>query len=120
MSPRIAVNRIAFSNIHPSQLILPVYGSTAVATPVRDNIVRDNINFDIYPNPARDYVKIFASKYGQYEAVLINALGQRLSSHKFDDMLDIRLSNLPSGQYFVEITNLNNREEKTTKKISKM
>jgi predicted acyl esterase len=120
MSPRIAVNRLAISDIHPSQLIFPVYGSTSLITPVRDNIVKDNIKFDIYPNPAKDYVKIFAGKAGKYEAVLINALGQRLSSYKFDDMVNININNLPAGQYFVEITNLNNREERTTKKISKL
>lgn len=61
-----------------------------------------NLDFKIYPNPAKDFISI--DYLENYEYQLMNSLGQVLLSGK-NEKSNIDISSIPVGIYFLKITN---------------
>jgi fibronectin-binding autotransporter adhesin len=59
----------------------------------------------VYPNPARDHIKIDFPSNGRYEVDLLNIAGQSMNNHVVttSDNLILNLSGLKSGIYIVRI-----------------
>lgn len=117
MTPRKAVQRIAFSPEYPSQLILPVYGRTTVVG-VKDRMTKLDWDVTIFPNPSNGQMNIYASKSGQFTVQVFNTSGQHVQSLSFDNQTSLDLSKQPKGQYFIEIQEKNAPENRLTKAIS--
>lgn len=117
MTPRKAVQRVAFSPQYPSQIIFPVYGQTTV-TNVRDNVTKVDWDLNIFPNPSNGKFNVFASKPGQYVVNIFNAMGQQVSSQIFFDQLSVDISKQAAGQYFIEVQEKDNPGQRLTKAVS--
>lgn len=75
----------------------------------------DVSGWDVYPNPAKDFVKIVSKqKIKNYQ--IYDAAGQKITSEKYTDN-KIDLSKLPSGVYLLQVGFENGKVE--TKKIVK-
>lgn len=70
-----------------------------------NSIVEINGQFEIYPNPANDFITITALELNEPTSVeLVNIHGIVLSKHDFNETsLKIDLSDLPYGYYFIRI-----------------
>jgi predicted acyl esterase len=117
MSPRKAVQRIAFSTEYPSQIILPVFGNSKV-TAIKDRNVALDWDVQIFPNPSSGKMSVYTTKPGRYVATVFNAMGQQVHITQFNDQLNLDLSKQASGQYFIEVRDEANPESRLTKSIS--
>jgi len=84
----------------------------AAATTATDAI--DNAkNIVVYPNPAKDYLTIDLQQFessGNYEATIYNTIGQQVIKENFTlpdhhQTISVDLISLPSGIYFLSLTN---------------
>ncbi|HIO68320.1 MAG TPA: CocE/NonD family hydrolase [Flavobacteriales bacterium] len=116
MYPRIAVQRIAFSDEYPSNIDLPIYSPGMVAG-VEDEVTQPGINALVYPNPALDNVSVYMSKAGKYRVSLINISGQITFTDSFTEQVNIDLNTTSSGLYLVKIEDLRTGE-RIVEKIS--
>ncbi|MDR2836713.1 MAG: C25 family cysteine peptidase [Bacteroidales bacterium] len=68
-----------------------------------------NNNFEIYPNPTSNYVKIKTNSNQIFDIEVINTLGEKiLYANNFKDKAIINLSDFKNGIYFVKITTEDN------------
>ncbi|MCO5248134.1 MAG: CocE/NonD family hydrolase [Chitinophagales bacterium] len=117
MTPRKAVQRVAFSPEYPSQLILPVYGKSKVVG-IKERVAKLDWDAKIFPNPSNGKFNVYPTKSGQFVLNIFNTMGQQVLSTTFDNQLDIDLSRQAKGQYFIEIQEKNSPESKLTKAVS--
>ena len=91
-----------------------VWGQTSLTEDVEENA--ENIYVCLYPNPTIGLVSIAGQNLRQAE--VLNTLGQHLATAKCEgETLQIDISQLPSGIYFVNITD--NEGRKCVKKVVK-
>ena len=109
MTPRVAVQRIAFSDIYPTNIDLPVYTPGFIES-VEDNAVQPSLDALVFPNPAQDNISVYMSQVGKYRVELMNIAGQSVYSDTFTDLINIDLSATPSGLYLVKIEDLRTGE----------
>ena len=102
MYPRVAVQRIAFSDAYPSSIDLPIYTPGVIAS-VEEETIKPVLNALVYPNPAKDNISVYMSKIGKYRVALLNIAGQTVFNGSFTDQINIDLSNQQSGLYLVRI-----------------
>lgn len=117
MTPRKAIQRVAFSPEHPSQLILPVYGDTR-AVGVKDQVAKLDWDAQVFPNPSNGKLNVYPTKSGHFVATVFNTTGQQILSVTFDNQLNLDLTKQAKGQYFIEIQEKNTPSNKLTKAIS--
>lgn len=117
MTPRKAIQRVAFSPEHPSQIILPVYGDSKVIS-VKNNLSKPIWDVQIYPNPSDGNMTLYTTQSGQFVATVFNTVGQQVKTVTFDNQLNLDLSKFAKGQYFIEIQEKNTPSSKLTKSIS--
>lgn len=67
----------------------------------------DKINFEIYPNPAKEFlhIRITNNNSENYDLQLLNYLGQIVYEDKISSFTEIPISNLLAGVYWVKISN---------------
>lgn len=117
MTPRKAIQRVAFSPDYPSQIILPVYGDSKVIS-VKNNLSKPAWDVQIYPNPSDGNMTLYTTLSGQFVATVFNTVGQQVKTVTFDNQLNLDLSQFAKGQYFIEIKEKNIPTNKLTKAIS--
>ena len=117
MYPRVAVQRVAFSDVYPSNIDLPMYTPGEIASVEDDVFTKPTLNALVYPNPARDKVSVYMSKVGKYSVELMNISGQTVYSASFTDQIDIDISDKRGGLYLVKIEDLRTGE-RIVEKIS--
>jgi len=105
MEPRTAVQRIAFSDIYPTNVKLPVFTPGFISGNEETNIKIEKIlDALVYPNPARDNISIYMSRNGSFEITLFNTLGQVIFNTEFEDDINIEVGDLEKGLYFLEVS----------------
>lgn len=118
MMPRVAIQRIAFSPEHPSSITLPVL--TKMYTSVEDDetIVNSDNGMMVFPNPATDQVTVFVGNDDD-QALRVMDLNGRLMFEQsgFSDHINMDVSGLASGIYFVELTNQRTGERSVEKLV---
>ncbi len=104
MEPRVAIQRVHFSQDDPTQILFPVY--TKEYTDVEDApFLSEASEMLVYPNPANDMVSVFLSREGEHELKVLNLDGSLVSDHgTFSDNTDIDVSQLAGGLYIIELT----------------
>ncbi len=63
--------------------------------------------FNVYPNPAKEFVKIEILKSGNYKLEILNVIGKQCVCKELMYNTEIDISELPPGIYFVRIANEN-------------
>ena len=74
----------------------------SVVAIVGESIEENEVMFAIYPNPAKDFVKI-NSNAATYEYQLINSLGQVVVSGSASGEHQIDVANINKGVYFLKV-----------------
>jgi len=74
--------------------------------------------FSVYPNPAQNQLKLMLPNQFSESATIqiINSLGQLVYQNQLPSSLEVDISNLSNGIYFVKVSDGN---QSTTKKVSK-
>ena len=119
-TPRIAVQRLAFSPEFPSQIILPVYGPSKVVSVKNNTANLQLLDVEIYPNPVSNKLNVFIGKSGTYSLTIYNALGQSVYQTEVQEMKQIDTKGLPAGQYILQIQDMLDPSVKASKSITKI
>lgn len=102
MSPRVAVQRVAFSPKHPTHIKMPVYSTKYVGQ--EEGPSAQKIDIELYPNPASKDLHIRTNKSGEYEVIIRNIKGQTMYSEEMEGehtRIDVR--DYDKGTYLIEI-----------------
>lgn len=119
-SPRVAIQRIHFSEDHPSQISLPIYTAEYHVGIEEENVVEATPELLVYPNPASQDITVFMADNQDYNLNILSLDGSLIRSEGvFRDNATLDISGLAEGLYFVEITN-QETNEKTVQKFTKM
>ncbi len=102
MAARKSVQQVHFSKTHPTQLILPVYGSTA-ATPVISRTNKSLQDIKVYPNPTADIIQVYTSVPGRYRYELLNIAGQTVKMSADSEQTQMSLKDISSGVYLLQV-----------------
>ena len=120
-SPRIAEQKIFFSDANPSQIILPFFGNIETepidsTISIKESTLVNNEWF-VYPNPAKGYINIeLKNKISKTSKVdIINLLGRKVFSIEFNNKTIIDTKKINTGLYYINIKTGN---ETFLKKIS--
>lgn len=84
-------------NVHSGTMT----GKVIVANP-SSSIEEKEITFNVYPNPAKDFVQIKTSAT-EYSVQLFDMLGNRVLTQNMNGKYTIDISSLPQGMYMMEI-----------------
>ncbi|MCI5057946.1 MAG: CocE/NonD family hydrolase, partial [Flavobacteriales bacterium] len=114
MYPRVAVQRIAFSNdygVNSTNIEFPFHVHPWIFTgnePTRDI----NVDFDasVFPNPAVDHASILLNRPSKCELIVRDVLGKVLHQDVFQDSYQLDLSSYQNQTYFIQIVDLKTRE----------
>ena len=107
MSPRVAVQRIAFSTSYPTNIDMPVYSPGTINTGLTVSPgINTKIDALVFPNPATDIISVYMNKDGRYDIRLSNMLGQTLFTGKFANETILSVNDLNKGLYFIKIREL--------------
>jgi len=128
MTPRVAVQRIHFSNLHPTQITFPTIDNTlngscsAYVGPTGVKTIYDlDLSVNLYPNPANDIVHLFVNKpsESQYEVTISDALGGLIETKRFDDNIILNTAGYSAGFYFATVRDLSNKNASIVKRFVK-
>jgi len=114
MSPRVAVQRIAFSQEYQSNIDLPIYTPGVIVSKSEEDHISPKIDALIFPNPANEKVSIYMTKVDKYELSITNITGQNVFNATFTEQITVPVSELGKGLYFFKI-----RSSKSQKLIVK-
>jgi predicted acyl esterase len=118
-SPRIAIQRVHFSEEHPTQISLPIY--TKTYTDIGDvEVESTDPEMLLFPNPAADVVTVYMNNGGEYDLKILNIDGSLIRSEKaFRDNTNLDVSTLSQGIYFIELTDTETKE-RFVQKLTKL
>ena len=114
-APRISVQRIAISDQYPTQIELPIFGSTTLVTSIRSNTVKVNWDVNLFPNPSNGQFSVFISKNGRYLANVYNMIGEKIIAKEIMEQEVFNLKDLAKGQYLLELIDVKDAEQKVSK-----
>ena len=82
----------------------PSFGAdNTAACSTGTNDLADNFDVKIFPNPAKDFLKIQTAVPDELEAKIISPVGQVVMVKTFRHSTEFDLGHLPPGIYFIEI-----------------
>ena len=96
-------NRIFMNSLNASSIQLYLVDFTGS---IKNNPPEDN-GFNIYPNPANNFVNIFSEKEGNYLVELLDITGKVViseMSYISKSVKKINIENLASGTYILKIS----------------
>lgn len=109
MSPRIAVNRVAFSPDHPSHIKLPVYDRSLVATEEPAEVVSTSYNMMLYPNPAQNQTVVYLNYASDFRISLFDISGKVIFEENYNgEQYLLDTEKLPKGMYIVTVFDTEN------------
>jgi predicted acyl esterase len=116
MTPRIAINRVAFSPNHPTHIKLPVFDQRLVAVDeVAEEHELSNV-MQIYPNPANENTIVFTNYSSDFELNLFDISGKQIDRFNYQgEQQLIQTDKLPQGMYVVVLRDLSNGKKFTQK-----
>ena len=105
MSPRIAIQRIHFSNKYgesSTNIELPVYG---LGSGKLDPLAEVSVELEalVLPNPAENYFSVYMNRNSKFTWNLFDGMGRQVKAGEFESKLDVDATPLKKGVYFLEI-----------------
>lgn len=87
---------------YPS-LTTQAWGCSSLTTST-ENLVQEDFQFDIFPNPAQTYIELSSNLAGTYEVQIVDMLGKILTTAKHHlNTKIIDIEHLPKGVYNIQI-----------------
>jgi hypothetical protein len=107
LTPREAVQRIAFSPEFKTQIDLPIY-SPGVIAGIKNSETQKETTLDalLYPNPTQDQLYVFMNLKGRYLIEVFSPIGILVKKSLFSDHTQLETNDLKSGLYYSVITDL--------------
>lgn len=120
MSPRVAINRVAFSNAHPSRIKLPIYDQALASVEETPNGITPINNLVVYPNPTADEALISVDYAGNFELTITDISGKVIFNKNFTgDQTNLNVQTLSNGMYSLTVKDLNNGKRFGSKLIKR-
>lgn len=120
MSPRVAVNRVAFSDMYPTQLRLPVFDKNLLSVEETPAPVQPKQTLLVYPNPAADETLVSLNYSGEFVLQVTDISGKTLLSQNFTgDQISLNVGSLANGLYSVTVRDLKSGKRFGSKFIKK-
>ena len=89
-----------------------------IYNPNLSNVEINSPRFTVYPNPVNDVLKIKLDKTGSYSINLLDLTGKAIAKCEFiANSLEMNVSEIPSGIYFISMSNLTTGITETKKVI---
>jgi predicted acyl esterase len=98
VNPQTASNKVYTNNVNQSYITLPLIGFTS-----NISILENNLQFDLYPNPANSFLNINTGLTENYSVTIYTILGQVVFTEQSNDAKKINIQPLPPGVYSLEI-----------------
>lgn len=117
MMPRVAVQRVHFSNDNPTNIAFPVFNKNFVSVDVPQISATSNFDINVFPNPATDKIQVFANQQGEHELTITDLTGNVITTARFDDNIILNTSQYSKGIYFVTVDDVNNAGNRVTRKF---
>ena len=117
-APRISVQRIAFSDQYPTQIELPVFGSTSIVTAIKTSQTKPSWTVNSFPNPSNGQFSVFINKNGRYLATIYNMLGEKISNQEINEQHQFNCKDFPKGQYLLELIDVKDNTQRLTQSIT--
>ncbi len=93
-------NQILISGLPIETNPLP---DSCVLFPLNNDEITNNIfEFNVFPNPAKDFININFSKKGTYNFYILNYMGHIVKKINSSNNIIINIKELPSGIYFIK------------------
>jgi predicted acyl esterase len=115
MEPRVAVQRVAHSDVYKTHISLPVYKNGV--TSVKNEIKAAGLEAEVYPNPSSNLVTVFANRTETLKMTVYNFMGQTVYENEFNETTQFDVSSFDSGMYLIELVN-EKAKEKLVKKLT--
>ena len=118
-APRVAIQRVHFSEEHPTQILLPVY--TKEYTGIDEVVAKEaGTEMLVYPNPTQNEVTVFMDNGRNYNVRILNLDGSLVRTESaFRDFINLDVSELSQGIYFIELTD-SETNERLVEKLTKL
>ncbi|MCB9233378.1 MAG: CocE/NonD family hydrolase [Bacteroidia bacterium] len=105
MMPRVAVQRVHFSDQHPTHLELPVYDPTYTVGMEEEITTSPAGQLLVYPNPSQGRVTVFAGKSDDYQVRIVDVLGKEIHHGTMRDQYEFDTQTWRKGVYLIEVQN---------------
>ena len=80
------------------------YAEYQISTDVNTVTLKD-FDFNVYPNPAHDFIKLSSSKEGPLSITLLDITGEVILEKNFTNSIDLDIRSLNNGLYFIKSKN---------------
>ncbi|MFM7644618.1 MAG: T9SS type A sorting domain-containing protein, partial [Sphingomonadales bacterium] len=119
MTPRVAINRIAFTPEYPTHIELPVLNQ-AFAGLNDEALQGESSSMLLYPNPADDKITLMVENSSEYELLLTDLTGKVISKEVLTgNEFTVHTQSLNSGIYLVQLKDRSNQKEFTKRFVKK-
>jgi predicted acyl esterase len=120
MTPRVAINRVAFSNAHPSHIRLPIYDQALAGVEEAPTTIEPTDALVVYPNPTSAEALVSVNYSGSFELSITDISGKAVMSKNFvGDQSTVNVQHLSNGMYSITVKDLNNGKRFGNKLIKK-
>ncbi len=115
-APRVSVQRVAFSDQYPTHIELPVFGNSSVVTAIqRPQKTVVDWDMNLFPNPGDGKFSLFINRNGNYIATIYNTIGEKVFVKEITEQELFNVSHLPKGNYFLEVVDIRQEDQRLTK-----
>jgi len=112
MSPRVAVQRVAFAPEYPTNIEMPVYQG-GYSTSVQENMM-PQLQLVIYPNPVQNALNIYMSDPSDYSVSIYDIEGKLIRTLAANgDRLTMNVNDLAAGSYIVNVLDKKTDEKRS-------
>lgn len=107
MAPRTAINRVAFSNVYPTRVRLPIFDKNLVGVEELPATTAENIML-VYPNPTSSEALVSMDYTAEFELEVTDISGKTVLKRNFTgDQLTLDVQNLSNGIYAITVKDTN-------------
>jgi len=120
MTPRVAINRVAFSNTHPSHISFPIYDQALAGIEEIPTTIEPVDALVVYPNPTTAEALVSVNYSGSFELNITDISGKVVMRKNFTgDQYTVDVQHLSNGMYSINLHDLNTGKRFGNKLIKK-
>jgi len=117
MSPRVAINRVAFSPEYPTRIKLPVLNQPFLSVD-ENNAISQSVQMSIYPNPTQNEVIVYMNYASDFKVSVVDLSGKLISNSTFQgEQTTVDLNSLKNGMYLVTVIDTKNGTQMTSRVV---